>query len=125
MDMGQGNGQVLQKTCNVPQRTEEALKRKVTVLVVTYNAQKLLGELAETLNCLEPNCSVVISDNGSSDGTPETIRRLVPGAEVIENPVNGGFGYGNNRGLERVETPFVLFLNSDAKIDVEGVQKLV
>ena len=101
------------------------MNRYVTVIVVTYNSQELLKELAETLNSLTPVCRAVISDNGSSDGTPEAVRRLVPGAEVIENPMNGGFGYGNNRALERVETPYVLFLNSDASLDAEGVKKLV
>ena len=101
------------------------MKKKVTALVVTYNSGKLLRPLANTLNGLEPLCRAVISDNGSSDGTPEAMKKLLPWAEILKNPVNGGFGYGNNRALERVETPYVLFLNSDASIDIDGLNRLL
>jgi GT2 family glycosyltransferase len=89
-----------------------------------WNSRQLLPELAGTAEALARACRVILVDNGSTDGTASEARRLVRGAEVMETGRNGGFGWGNNRGLERVETPFTLLLNSDASIGTGSLEVL-
>ncbi|MCK5117821.1 MAG: glycosyltransferase family 2 protein, partial [Candidatus Aegiribacteria sp.] len=74
---------------------------------------------------IEPLCDIVISDNASSDATVKAAAEAVPGAKIIRNGRNGGFGYGNNRALSIVDTEYVLFLNSDASITLSSLEKLV
>jgi len=98
---------------------------RTTAVVVTWNAASLAPDLAWTLDALRPVLAdAVISDNASTDPTPETLRSALPWAVLSENPRNGGFGYGCNRGLERVRSPFVLLLNADARIAPEDLLAL-
>jgi N-acetylglucosaminyl-diphospho-decaprenol L-rhamnosyltransferase len=97
----------------------------VTAVVVTWNSARLLPDLIRTLNALKPVLhEAVISDNASTDDTRELVRRELPWVRLVENPRNGGFGYGCNRGMEEVESPFILFLNADARIESEAVETL-
>lgn len=95
----------------------------VTTLLVTYNNRTLIDGLAKTLSAL-PAAFTVIHDSGSVDGTPELVGRLIPEAYLISG-VNRGFGYGNNRCLERVETDYSLLLNSDAALEAEDLSAMV
>ena len=101
------------------------MKRNITAIVVTWNSRDLIPDLTETLKGIEPLCNIVISDNASSDSTVEDIRKTIPGALILSNVINGGFGYGNNRGIEVCDSEYVLLLNSDASITRSSLEKLV
>ncbi len=84
---------------------------------------KLIPQLALTVKKL-PGTKVVVYDSGSIDGSAEAAAGEIPGASVIPGE-NRGFGFGNNRCLEQVDTEYTLFLNSDADITEESLSKLV
>jgi N-acetylglucosaminyl-diphospho-decaprenol L-rhamnosyltransferase len=92
----------------------------LAVIVVSYNSrvwlEPCLGSIYAHAGDLEVD--VVVVDNASTDGSAELVEELFPQARVLRSP-NRGFAYGNNRGLEIADAPFVLFLNPDAAI-VEG-----
>lgn len=100
------------------------MSRKITAVVVTWNSERLVPALSATLRKLQPECRILISDNASRDGTVKLLRQRVPGAEVLVNPRNGGFGYGNNRALEACGTEYILLLNSDASIELGDLDVL-
>jgi len=93
------------------------LSRSTTALVVTFNSSGVAEELAATLDALSERCGAVVVDSDSRDGTVEIIGRLMPGIRVISTGVNRGFGSACNLGLSRVDTPYTLLLNHDARID--------
>jgi N-acetylglucosaminyl-diphospho-decaprenol L-rhamnosyltransferase len=94
----------------------------VTVIVVTRESAHCLPALNPLLS-LCPN--VIVSDNGSADGTATGARRLWPHAIVLDHGRNLGFGAANNRALARVQTPFALLLNPDCEMDREGLLALL
>lgn len=95
---------------------------EVTVIVVTYESAHCIPKLAESIG----HCPhVIIVDNGSDDGTPAEVGRLLPRARLIGLTRNTGFGAANNRALEVVTTRFALLLNPDCEIDDSSVHKLV
>ncbi len=106
-------------------RESNTLNKKITVVIVTWNSSTLLPKLAETLNELEPICDVVVSDNSSTDQTCEVLKELLPWVTVLNNRKNGGFGYGNNRAFEVCRTPYILLLNTDARISASAVLGLL
>lgn len=87
----------------------------VSVIIVNYNTLDL------TRNCLKSiyeqtkdiNFEVIVSDNGSVDGSIEMIRQDFPQVVLIENNANLGFGAANNRGLKIARGKYILYLNSD------------
>lgn len=56
---------------------------------------------------------VVLVDNGSTDGTPELVRRHFPHVEVVALPENHG-SVARNIGVERAGTPYVAFADDDS-----------
>ena len=55
-------------------------------------------------------------DNKSDDGSVEYLRERFPGAEVIANDFNAGFGKANNMALAKATGKYVLFLNPDTVV---------
>lgn len=73
------------------------------------------------------NMKCLVIDNGSTDGTPELIKKDYPEVELIENDKNLGFGAANNIGIRKAiegEFDYAYFLNQDAWIEYEDILKL-
>ena len=87
----------------------------VSVIIVNYNTCEI------TKNCLKSvfeqtigiEFEVIVSDNGSKDGSIEMIRTDFPQVIFIENNANPGFGTANNRALAVAKGKYVFYLNSD------------
>jgi GT2 family glycosyltransferase len=56
---------------------------------------------------------VILVDNGSSDGTPDLVRRHFPHVDVVELGGNHG-SVARNIGVERARTPYVAFADDDS-----------
>lgn len=98
--------------------------KNVTAAVVLYNSKDLIPGLSETIKLLPSDMRTVIYDSGSSDGSAELASSLVNNATIIRGS-NHGFGFGNNRCLDVIDTEYTLLLNSDASIDRSSLEKLV
>ncbi len=101
----------------------------VAAVVVNWNQRELLLEAVGSLHRSRySSLSVIVVDNGSTDGSADEIELQYPGTAVIRNWKNLGFAIGCNQGLERALNEgarFVLFLNSDAVVDERTVGVLV
>ena len=78
--------------------------RRVVAVVVSYNRRALVLETLAAVRAQEPApTEVVLVDNASTDGTPETVRALLSDVRVVALPRNtggaGGFALGVAVGL--------------------------
>lgn len=83
--------------------------------------------MEDTLECLrslaritDPDTTVILVDNGSSDGTADAVKVGFPGIELIETGENLGYTGGNNTGIRRaleLGADYVLILNNDTIVD--------
>jgi N-acetylglucosaminyl-diphospho-decaprenol L-rhamnosyltransferase len=92
----------------------------VDVVVVSYNSRKTLR------SCIEPLAAVagvqaIVVDNASVDGSLETLADLDVMTIARQND---GFAAGCNAGWRRGSSPYVLFLNPDARIDTASLDRL-
>jgi hypothetical protein len=94
----------------------------VDAVTVAYNSRAELRGCVEPL-VAAPEINVIVVDNDSPDADVETIADL--SLTVIREETNSGFGRGCNRGWRTGGAPFVLFVNPDARIDVDSVTRLV
>ena len=87
----------------------------VAAVVVTYNSRQHVGALLDSLPAALGGLSysVVVVDNGSTDGTLTRIAELVPEATVIEAGQNLGFAGGCNRAAAEATGNLILLLNPD------------
>jgi len=84
-----------------------------SIIIPVYN---LLPYTRECLAALEENTSsdyeLIVVDNGSTDGTRDWLRS-VPGATILTNEANLGFGRACNQGAAIARGKFLVFLNND------------
>ena len=73
----------------------------VSIIIVNYNTHELLRDCLISIykHTTEINFEVIVSDNGSVDGSIEMLKQDFPQVVLIENNANLGFGRENNRGL--------------------------
>jgi N-acetylglucosaminyl-diphospho-decaprenol L-rhamnosyltransferase len=94
----------------------------VDIVVVSYNSRDTLRACVEPLAAVE-NVSVTVVDNASPDRSLEVVADL--GIRALDSGRNGGFGFGCNLGMAAGSAPYVLFLNPDARIATEDLERLV
>ncbi len=60
---------------------------------------------------------IIVVDNGSEDGTSESIRERFPKVEIVRLETNRGFTGGIAAGVAASRAEMVLFLNNDAVVE--------
>ena len=89
---------------------------KVSVIIPVYNAEKYLGKcleslLSQTLQEME----IICVDDGSSDGSPEILKRFQErdGRVRILTQENQYAGAARNNGMKEAQGEYLLFLDAD------------
>jgi len=87
----------------------------VSVVIVSFNTCDLLRDCLRSVyeKTRDVSFEVIVSDNGSADGSVEMVRRVFPQVVLVENKANLGFGTANNRGLDVARGEYIFYLNSD------------
>src|SRR5271154_7330105 len=100
---------------------------KLSIIILCWNDLKVIS------NCLASiyagthsiEFEVIVSDNGSTDGSVEFIRKNFPKVYLIENRVNLRFAKGNNVGIQASRGEYVLILNPDTIVHDGSLDKVV
>ncbi|MCW2542744.1 MAG: glycosyl transferase, family 2 [Frankiales bacterium] len=92
------------------------MSHRLSVVVPNYNGAHVLPRCLAALaaQTVAP-ASVVVIDNGSTDGSDAAVERDFPQVQVRRMGRNLGFGAAANLGVEGVSTELVAVLNSDAR----------
>ncbi|PIQ96300.1 MAG: hypothetical protein COV67_10265 [Nitrospinae bacterium CG11_big_fil_rev_8_21_14_0_20_56_8] len=99
--------------------------KKISAVVVNWNGKDVLADCLESLMTQDaPNLEIIVSDNGSGDGSLEMLRDRFPRIRCVENGANLGFGTAVNRGLAVAEGDYLLFLNNDLAFEPGAVRAL-
>jgi N-acetylglucosaminyl-diphospho-decaprenol L-rhamnosyltransferase len=101
--------------------------RPATVAVVSWNTRGLLDRC---LTSLRPEwetgtASVVVVDNGSTDGSRELVRSEHPWAELVEPDENLGFGRAVNLAAEQSESAWLVAANADIEVTPGAIEALI
>jgi GT2 family glycosyltransferase len=91
---------------------------KLSIVIICWNDWKVIENCLSSIfaGTHQIEYEVIVSDNGSTDGSPERIRTQFPTVRVIENHANLGFAKGNNVGIRKACGEYVLILNPDTII---------
>jgi GT2 family glycosyltransferase len=90
------------------------------VVIPTLNARELLRDALASL----AGESVVVVDNGSTDGTAELVARDFPAVRLLRNAENLGFGRAVNRGAAEAEGDVLVLVNNDVVCEPGFVARL-
>ncbi len=106
--------------------TQYMTKPKLTVIILNYNTKELLSDCLKSVraNMNEVPMEVIVSDNSSTDGSQDMIKKDFPWVKFLEGP-NEGFSKGNNRARPFTNGEMVLFLNPDTIVHKDVFAKTV
>ena len=97
---------------------------QVSVVIVNYNTCGLLRNCLRSVfaQTRDVDFEVIVSDNGSVDGSVEMVRQEFPQVVLVENKANLGFGPANNRGVNVAKGEFIFYLNSDTLLQNNAIK---
>lgn len=100
---------------------------KLSIVILCWNDLKVIGDCLRSIYHETRNIDfeVIISDNGSTDGSMAFIRQHYPLVRILENGTNLGFAEGNNAGIAASRGEYVLILNPDTIIHEGALKKWV
>jgi len=103
-------------------------KIDLSIIIVSYNTQKLVGKLLGSIKAAEKGdyrIEIILVDNASNDGTVGMLKKKYSEVKVLVNQKNIGFAAANNKGMRNAKGRLVLLLNSDTQIEKDTLVKMI
>ena len=101
----------------------------IKILILNWNGKYLLKPCLDSVLAIDyPNYSVVVIDNGSSDGSREMLKENYPSVEILALDQNYGFAGGYNRCFAKLTddaSDFILLLNNDTEVDSDILNSFI
>lgn len=96
-------------------KTMESSNIQVSIIIVNYNTKAFLSDCLKSIyeHTSGIEYEIIVSDNGSADGSLQMLETDFPKVKVIANGKNLGFGAANNRALDVATGKYIFYLNSD------------
>lgn len=95
---------------------------KICVVIVTYNSESHIYDCLSSVfkhNDIGDDLEVIVVDNCSRDfkSMEDRIHELYANRVlVISNTTNGGYGQGNNIGIQNSHAPIIMIMNPDVRL---------
>ena len=91
---------------------------RLAIVILNWNGSAMMRRyLPSVLRCSDqPDVSVVVADNGSTDDSLAMLAAEFPQVRTIAMPENYGFAEGYNQALRQIEAEYYMLLNSDVEI---------
>lgn len=103
---------------------------KVLILVLNWNGKWNTLQCLHSLKGMKESTrySILVIDNGSTDGSVHAIRTAFPEIPILETGANLGYAGGNNAGIRWALTKpyeWILLLNNDLVVASDFIQSLL
>lgn len=105
---------------------DQPIAPRVSVVIPTYNGARYLVPCLQSLRRQTyRDFTIVVVDDGSTDGTEAAIQLQFPEVAVIRFPQNGGLARAQNAGIAATDTELVAVLNNDTEAEPHWLERLV
>jgi GT2 family glycosyltransferase len=96
------------------------------VIILNYNGAHFLPDCLDSLEGNTPEgCSVMVVDNGSTDGSLVLLESRYPWVRVLATGRNLGFTGGNNAGAKASDSEIIVLLNNDTRVAPDWLSNLL
>ncbi len=118
---------LLAKTKAKPVTTEPSEWMPVTLVVPCYNEADILSE--KVANCFaldypKEKLQYMFITDGSTDNSPQIIQQY-SNITLLHSPVRGGKSAAENRSMQHVNTPVVIFTDANTSLNTNAVKNIV
>ena len=101
------------------------LDKKIAVVILNWNGQKLLEQFLPSVILYSNEAVVYVADNASTDDSILFIKKTFPTVKIIENKFNYGYAKGYNEALKYVEEEIYAIVNSDIEVTENWLQPII
>lgn len=105
------------------------MSASVAIVLVNWNSYSFTNDCIQSLYQISyPNYHIIVTDNGSTDGSGLQLAENHPAITVLYNATNTGFTGGNNTGLQyAIDKGFeyIMMLNNDTFVESHFLEPLV
>lgn len=100
---------------------------RTAVVILNRNGLEFLKKfLSKVVDfTADENTSVIVADNGSSDGSCKWIEENFTDIKLIKFDTNLGFAEGYNRALDEIDSEYYVLLNSDVEVTEGWLRPLI
>lgn len=94
---------------------------KASIIICTYNEEKTIADVVMACCKLNPDCEIIVVDDGSTDNTETILDELSPKYSISYERLqeNMGKSWAMARGVEMARNEIILFFDAD----VSNIQK--
>jgi len=99
----------------------------LSIALVNWNNRDYLRACLESIEVAELPITydIVVSDNGSTDGSLEMLAERFPYVKVVRNCKNVGVARGNNEAIRNSTGKYIYVLNNDTLVNRKSVMAMV
>jgi GT2 family glycosyltransferase len=99
----------------------------LSIALVNWNNRDYLEQCLESIETarLLLTYEIVVSDNGSTDGSQQMLAERFPHVKVVQNNGNVGVARGNNQCIRNSSGRYIHILNNDTVVNRESVEAMV
>lgn len=95
---------------------------KLSIIILNHNTQKLLKQCLASI----PNgYQIIVIDNASTDDSVGMVKKFFKNVEIIQSQENIGYTKGNNLARNKAKGEYILFLNSDTKMNPNTLPEML
>ena len=97
-------------------------RQSLSVLIVTFKSDKVIDRCIQSI---PQELEIIIIDNSNNQFFKENIERKYKNVKCYLSPENLGMGNGNNFGLKKINSDYVLILNPDVTFEKNSFNELI
>ena len=97
----------------------------ISIIVPIYNAEAYLNKCIDSLiNQTKKSIEIILVNDGSTDKSEEIIKSYKDKRIKYYKNKNKGIGYTRNYGIDKSNSKYIMFLDSDDYLDINACEKL-
>ena len=96
-------------------------KDNLTIIIVTIKSEKIIDNC---LNSIGPEIKKIIVENSSNEQFVKNLKNKYENIECFNTGKNLGMGEGNNFGIKRSKSRYVMILNPDTVLNEDALNEL-
>ena len=97
----------------------------ISVIVPIYNSEAYLDKcISSLINQTKKDIEIILVNDGSTDKSEEIIKSYKDKRIKYYKNKNKGIGYSRNFGIDKSNSKYIMFLDSDDYLDINACEKL-